>query len=126
MMKSSFGKHTLTAAIALAIFGTVSLPAQAIEFSSGEWTGSFDTTLSYGASWRLKDFDPENVGKQANNPIAFTLDKLAQRDVIGRWSANGDDGNLNYLLHGPRLSTISKTTTRMGCQTSRRSGSARK
>ena len=82
----------LACALGAILFGLSSTAVQAIEFSSGEWTGNFDTTLSYGASWRLKDYDPENVGKQANNPVAFMLDKASQRDVIGRWSANGDDG----------------------------------
>jgi hypothetical protein len=125
MMKSSFRKHTLTAAVALALFGTVSLPAQAIEFSSGEWTGNLDTTVSYGASWRLKDFDPANVGKQANNPLVFTLDKIAQRDVIGRWSANGDDGNLNYPDSGDLISHLVKVTMELDVQWRNYGGFAR-
>ena len=35
---------------------------QAFEFGSGEWSGSLDTTVSYGASWRANDLDPDNVG----------------------------------------------------------------
>jgi len=113
MMKSSFGKHTLTAAVALALLGTASLPLQAIEFSSGEWTGNVDTTISYGASWRLKDYDPSLVGKQANNPLVFNMDKISQRDVIGRWSANGDDGNLNYRDSGDLISHAIKATVEL-------------
>jgi hypothetical protein len=85
-------------------------PAQAWEFTQGEWSGSIDTTVSYGASWRTKDYDPELVGKQANDPLVFTYDKLAQRDVIGRWSANGDDGNLNYPQKGDLVSHAIKAT----------------
>ena len=125
MMKSSFGKHTLTAALALAILGTVSPPAQAIEFSSGEWTGNIDTTISYGASWRLKDYDPSMVGKQANNPLVFTMDKLAQRDVIGRWSANGDDGNLNYRDSGDLISHLVKAIVEVDVQWRNYGGFAR-
>ncbi|MBT8041519.1 MAG: DUF1302 domain-containing protein, partial [Gammaproteobacteria bacterium] len=78
MKKSSNGKPILTAALALAVVGAVSPSVQAIEFSSGEFTGNLDTTISYGASWRLKDYDPTLVGKQANDPLVFNYDKLAQ------------------------------------------------
>ncbi len=88
-MRKSSVRYQLAAALALAVFGALSLPAQAWEFSSGEWTGSIDTTISYGASWRLKDYDPSLVGKQANNPLTFTLDKAAQRErdwpLVGQW-----------------------------------------
>lgn len=103
-------KRTLAASLALGLLATASTVVQAFEFSSGEWSGSLDTTVSYGASWRLKDYDPTLVGKQANNPLTFTLDKNAQRDVIGRWSANGDDGNLNYPGQGDMISHAIKAT----------------
>ena len=115
----------LACAMGAILFGLSSTAVQAIEFSSGEWTGNFDTTLSYGASWRLKDFDPENVGKQANNPVAFMLDKLSQRDVIGRWSANGDDGNLNYPDSGDLISHLVKATMELDVQFRNYGGFAR-
>ena len=110
MRKSSHKRNVLAASLTLALLGAASLPAHAWEFSSGEWTGSIDTTISYGASWRLKDYDPSFVGKQANDPLVFTYDKIAQRDVIGRWSANGDDGNLNYPESGDLISHAIKAT----------------
>jgi len=68
----------------------------AIEFSSGEWTANIDTTISYGAGWRLSDPDNDNVGKAVFNPAVSLLDNAAQRAALGRWSVNSDDGNLNY------------------------------
>ncbi len=59
----------------------VGSPALAIEFSSGELKGNVDTTLSYGATWRLNDQNERLIGV-ANGGRAF--------------SVNGDDGNLNY------------------------------
>jgi len=110
-MKQSFlGKHTLSAALALALFGVVSTSAQAFIFSNGEWSGSLDTTVSYGASWRIKDYEASDVGKQANNPAVVLMDKLSQRDVIGRWSANNDDGTLNYRDSGDLISHAVKAT----------------
>ncbi|MBT8058548.1 MAG: DUF1302 domain-containing protein, partial [Gammaproteobacteria bacterium] len=78
MNRSSFVKKALSGALALALLGAASTSVQAIEFSSGEFTGNLDTTISYGASWRLKDYDPTLVGKQANDPLVFNYDKLAQ------------------------------------------------
>ncbi|MDT8319453.1 MAG: DUF1302 domain-containing protein [Xanthomonadales bacterium] len=107
---------TRVCAAAAAVLGLLSLDSQAYEFSSGEWSGSFDTTVSYGASWRVKDFDPAEVGKQApvNNPAVFTLPKAQQGDVVGRWSANGDDGNLNYRDKGDVISNLLKVTAELG------------
>jgi hypothetical protein len=121
----SNGKRVLKAALALALVGAVSVPAQAIEFSKGELTGNLDTTISYGASWRLKDYDPTLVGKQANDPLVFTYDKLTQRDVIGRWSANGDDGNLNYPGGGDLISHLVKATVELDVQWRNYGGFAR-
>ncbi len=86
----------LACAMAAGLFGLCAGPAMAIEFSSGEWSGSFDTTISYGASWRVSDPDDDNVGKAVFNPTAFLLDNAGQRAALGRWSVNNDDGNLNY------------------------------
>ncbi len=56
-------------------------PAFAFTFSSGELEGSLDTTISYGARWRVQDRDESIIGI-ANGGTAY--------------SVNGDDGNLNY------------------------------
>jgi hypothetical protein len=62
---------------ALAAPGT----AQAIDFAAGGWNGSFDTTVSFGQTWRNESRDPRLIGT-ANGGS-------------GR-SPNIDDGNLNY------------------------------
>ena len=56
-------KHMKVHALTAALLALTATSAQAIEFNNGEWSGSFDTTISYGASWRVSDLDPENVGK---------------------------------------------------------------
>jgi hypothetical protein len=70
------------------------------EFRHGEWSGSFDTTISYGASWRMEEADPSNLGKAHYRPpydptIGFQSN-AAQRAALGRFSVNSDDGNANY------------------------------
>ena len=113
-MKQSFlGKHTLSAAFALALCGVVSTSVQAIEFSSGEFSGSFDTTISYGASWRASDLDEDNIGKAAINPLTFMLDNAGQRAAPGRWSVNNDDGNRNYPDGGDLVTHTVKFTSEL-------------
>lgn len=75
-----FRIRPLVAGIVLAL---ATGPVQAFPFQSesGEFKGSFDTTISVGASWRMDQRDPALIGI-TNGGTA--------RDV------NGDDGNLNY------------------------------
>jgi hypothetical protein len=56
--------------------------AQAVDFASGSWSGSFDTTVSFGQIWREEARDPRLIG---------TADGGTGR------SPNIDDGNINYL-----------------------------
>ena len=67
--------------IALAAPVLVATPATAIEFNFGDVSGSFDTTFTYGLSFRVADRDNGLIGI-ANGGTRF--------------SVNADDGNLNY------------------------------
>ncbi|HEC13510.1 MAG TPA: DUF1302 domain-containing protein [Acidiferrobacteraceae bacterium] len=72
-------KRLTTIAVAAVLLSP--LTSQAIQFTSGELTGSFDTTVSTGIGWRIENRDPGLIGI-ANGGTAL--------------SVNGDDGNLNY------------------------------
>ena len=113
--------HALTVAL-LALTAT---SAQAIEFNNGEWSGSFDTTISYGASWRVSDLDPENVGKAYFDPLNSTLTNAERRASIGRWSVNGDDGNRNYPDGGDLISHTIKLTSELDLRWKNYGGFAR-
>lgn len=85
----------LVAAIAaISLYGP--LPAQAFEFqfADGEVTGALDTTVSYGALWRVTGRDAANV---------------ALANGGSKTSANYDDGNLNYD-RGDLVSSLFKMT----------------
>ncbi len=86
--------------------------AQAIEFNKGKWSGSLDTTLSYGASMRVEKRDDDNVAKSYFNPFISAFPPDAQRDATGRFSANADDGNLNYDK-GDLISHVVKITSEL-------------
>jgi hypothetical protein len=57
-------------------------PLQAVEFQSGELTGSITSTVSYGISQRIEERDPALVSGPANGGTGQ--------------SNTTDDGNLNY------------------------------
>jgi hypothetical protein len=99
--------------VAAALLGLVSTHVSAIEFSSGEWAGHFDTTVSYGAAWRVSDPSDDNVGKAVHNPTTFLLNNAGQRAALGRWSVNSDDGNLNYGSSGDLISNAAKITSEL-------------
>jgi hypothetical protein len=76
MTKSLF--RPLPALIAAILAPNVAL---AVDFATEGWSGSFDTTISFGQTWREQSRDPRLIGT-ANGGS-------------GR-SPNIDDGNLNY------------------------------
>lgn len=89
-------RRTLGTAISLALVSAFAAPAQAVEFSSGDWSGTIDTTLSYGASMRVQERDPELIGLANINPFVAATPIADQINAPGRFSVNSDDGNLNY------------------------------
>ncbi|MDO8544139.1 MAG: DUF1302 domain-containing protein [Opitutaceae bacterium] len=75
---------------AVAVAGVIAVlapaPVRALQFSHGELKGSFDSTLSFGGLYRLKDPNPMFYG--TSNTFG---------GVPGQQnSVNTDDGNLNY------------------------------
>jgi len=108
-----WAKKILPGSLVVAMLFFTSTSTQAIEFSNGELSGSFDTTISYGAAWRASDLDEDNIGKGAINPTTFLLDNAGQRAAPGRWSVNNDDGNLNYPDGGDLVSHTIKFTSEL-------------
>ncbi len=70
--------------------------AQAVDFAAGGWNGSFDTTVSFGQTWREQSRDPRLIAT-ANGGT-------------GR-SPNIDDGNINYRKG--RVSSAYKMVTEL-------------
>ena len=116
---NSWTKKLLPGALVAALMALTGTQAQAIEFSDGEWSGSFDTTISYGMAFRAGDLDESNIGKGAINPYVFMpsgdifADNARQRAAPGRWSVNNDDGNRNYPNGGDLISHTAKLTSEL-------------
>lgn len=73
---------TLAAGVLMAVCS--SQTATAVEFSTDNWEGNFDSTFSYGTSYRMEERDSSKIGK-GNGGTA--------------WSNNNDDGDLNFDNH---------------------------
>ena len=109
----SWKRKLLPGALAVTLLALGGTTANAIEFSNGEWSGSFDTTISYGAAWRTGDMDEGNIGMGAINPLSFLLTNAQKREAPGRWSVNGDDGDRNYPDSGDLVSHTIKFTSEL-------------
>ncbi|MEE4330040.1 MAG: DUF1302 family protein, partial [Wenzhouxiangella sp.] len=83
----------LACAIGLALSGQ---QAQAIDFSRGDVSINLDTTISYGTGVRVGRRDDDLVAKSHFNPVIFQAPLEQQILAPGRFSANSDDGNLNF------------------------------
>ncbi len=91
--------RSLSIALAAATLGLAGngVHAASFELMDGELYGSWDTTLSIGASWRMDKRDQAIVGI-SNGGTAF--------------SVNGDDGNLNFN-RGKTFSETFKVTSEL-------------
>jgi len=132
-LRGSIALAPLAAAVGLALLAPT---AQAFEFGSGEFTGTIDTTISYGYSWRTEGQDPNLIGKGQFNPLICAQNRAvlplpaasptnpfpacasgfpgsaAQIAAPGRFSVNRDDGNLKYDK-GDAIANTFKITSEM-------------
>lgn len=101
----AFVRSTLALGVASALLALSATSAQAATFNFDDVEVVFDSTFSYGASWRAEDRDWDTISKvnhprfdwtnysAFNNPI-YTGSQIWSQP--GAYSSNGDAGNLNY------------------------------
>lgn len=87
--------NKLKTAMMMVALGASTAP-MAKTWEKGDWSFSVDTTLSYGASWRVEDRDDRLIGKANINELIGAADLNGRIAAPGRWSINSDNGNLNY------------------------------
>ena len=125
MMKTSKQRLVSRKVLVTALSLGLSSGAFAYNYENGDFTLNVDTTLSYGVSVRVEERSDSLVGKcnlspcqgfaangAPNIPIA-AFPNAAQRAAPGRFSVNGDDGNLNYEKGRPFANTA-KITQELG------------
>jgi len=101
----AFARSTLALGVASALLALSATSAQAATFSFDDVEVVFDSTFSYGASWRAEDRNWDTISK-VNHPrfdwtnySAFTNPIYTGAQIWaqpGAYSSNGDAGNLNY------------------------------
>lgn len=111
-MKRDKLKQALNVALLTSSLGLVSL-ANAITFNKGDFSSSWDTTISYGVAYRAEERDNDLVGKSNLNPFIGAQPLDQQIAAPGRFSINSDDGNLNYD-QWDKISNALKVTTEFG------------
>ena len=103
----------LALALAAAIAAGAANQASAFDFGdNSDWHGSLNTTLSYGVDFRVADPDPDLIAKAHYNPLVGLLPNAQQRAAKGAFSANHDDGDLNYS-NGSAFSDAVKVTSEL-------------
>ena len=101
--------------LALAVAASITTPASAFQFYLGDYEASIDTTLSAGASWRLEDPAPNNIGRGngyyggLGNPNPVSNYGQGKYGALGG-SINSDDGNLNFEKGDTFSETIKGST----------------
>lgn len=103
-----FKKSVLAVGIGAAISALTAPSAQAVTFNWGDIEGSFNSTFSYGSSWRVEKRDLDNQVGIVNNPnngldwsgySAFGNTKYLSTELFaknGSYSSNGDLSNLAW------------------------------
>ena len=102
---------TLSLSLVLALAGLAS-QAQAFEFGDQDgFNGTVNTTIGYGIGWRTQDPSDDLIGKAQFNPLvsALGLGSSNQRLARGRYSVNGDDGDLAYEKWSPISNAVNAT-----------------
>jgi len=92
--RPNWRRSLLSLAVGAALFTPMAAMAVEFELKDGEVTGSLDTTVSYGALWRV-------TGREKT--------EVALANGGSKSSANYDDGNLNYD-RGDLVSSLFKMT----------------
>jgi len=103
-----FKKSVLSVGVSVALSTLFTPNVQAVSFNWGDIEGSFNSTFSFGSSWRVEDRDFSNQVGKANNPnngldwsgyTAFGNTKYTSSELFaldGSYSSNGDLSNLAW------------------------------
>ncbi|MCL1137144.1 DUF1302 domain-containing protein [Shewanella pneumatophori] len=105
-VKNGFNKSTLALGIVAALGFGMTNQANAVSFNWGDVEGTFDSTWTAGASWRVEGRDWDNQIGKVNHPrfdwsgySAFGDTKYSSAEIWaqpGSYSSNGDLSNLLY------------------------------
>jgi hypothetical protein len=103
----AFAKNPLALSVASALLALSATSIQAASFTIGDDVDVvFDSSFSYGASYRVEDRNWDTISKVNHPNLNWTGYNAATNNVVysasqiwaqpGSYSSNGDAGNLNY------------------------------
>lgn len=102
----AFAKNPLAIGVASALLALSATSIQAASYTLGDDVEVvFDSSFSYGASWRAEDRNWDTISKANNPALNWTGYNAASNTIYtssqvwqqtGGYSSNGDAGNLNY------------------------------
>ena len=77
--------NPLRAGVRAALVAAIAIPgtAQAVDFNAGSWNGSFDTTVSFGQTWRNEARDARLIGT-ANGGTGRSRTSMTAISITGR------------------------------------------
>ncbi|MFW5927344.1 MAG: DUF1302 domain-containing protein [Wenzhouxiangella sp.] len=86
--------------------------AQALDLSTDRYSINLDTTVSYGLGFRVSDRDDDLIAKSHFDPLVLQRPLEEQIATPGRFSANSDDGNLNFDQWDP-IFNVARVTSEL-------------
>ncbi len=104
--RSTYLSRFFALSSALLVSSIISIPAYSVNFESGDWSASVDTTATTGLGWRVDNQDTRIIGLSAD-PAGLPG---SGSSITGTaFSENSDDGNQNY--NDGTISKLGKFTT---------------
>ncbi|WP_163935004.1 DUF1302 domain-containing protein [Paraferrimonas sp. SM1919] len=117
IIKNQFSRNAVALSIASALTLSIAAPAKAVTFSLGDIEGSFDSTWTVGATWRVEQRNWDDLIGKSNHPqydwrgySAFDNPLYDASQIWkgpGSYSTNGDLSNQLYA-QGDTTSEIVK------------------
>jgi hypothetical protein len=97
--------------ITFTIASMVSFSAYSVDFESGDWSASVDTTATTGMGWRVENQDKAIIGLSGDPvlPGPLALPGAGSSITGTAFSENSDDGNQNF--NEGTISKLGKFTT---------------
>jgi hypothetical protein len=107
-LRSTYSSRFLALSGTFLISSLVSIPAYSVNFESGDWSASVDTTMTTGLGWRVQDRDTRLIGL-SGDPLGVGLTGTDAAVIGTAFSENSDDGNQNF--NQGTISKLGKFTT---------------
>lgn len=109
--RSTYLSRFLALSSVFLISSITSISAYSVDFESGDWSASVDTTATTGLGWRIQDRDTRIIGLSGDPilPAPLTLSGTEASIIGTAFSENSDDANQNF--NEGTISTLGKFTT---------------